>query len=154
MLEIKRSHDRLIFNMGIPIPWKDGLYIETEPWFHFYLALWHPSPPHTELRKWESLGGNFLIKYLYFYCTQHSAVSIPALDVMAWVGGKINCGSLVSKMCIHDLITHWGPDNMAAIFQTTFSNAFFLMKMYWFQSRFHWSLFSRIQSTIFQHWFI
>ena len=28
----KRSCDRLIFNMGIPIPVRDGLYIETGPW--------------------------------------------------------------------------------------------------------------------------
>ena len=33
MLKIRRSH-RLIFDMGIPIPWKDGLYIETGPWWH------------------------------------------------------------------------------------------------------------------------
>ena len=33
MLKIRRSRDRLIFNMGIPIPGKDGLYIETGPWF-------------------------------------------------------------------------------------------------------------------------
>ena len=32
MLKIRRSRDRLIFNMGIPIPGKDGLYIETGPW--------------------------------------------------------------------------------------------------------------------------
>ena len=31
MLKIRRSHDRLIFNMGIFIPMKDGLYIETGP---------------------------------------------------------------------------------------------------------------------------
>ena len=31
MLNIGRSHDRLIFNMGIPIHGKDGLYIETGP---------------------------------------------------------------------------------------------------------------------------
>ena len=31
MLNIRRSHDRLIFNMGIPIPGKDSLYIETGP---------------------------------------------------------------------------------------------------------------------------
>ena len=29
MLKIRRSRDRLIFNMGIPIPRKDSLYIET-----------------------------------------------------------------------------------------------------------------------------
>ena len=31
MLKIRRSRDRLIVNMGIPIPRKDGLYIETGP---------------------------------------------------------------------------------------------------------------------------
>ena len=31
MLKIRRSRDRLIFNMGISIPGKDGLYIETGP---------------------------------------------------------------------------------------------------------------------------
>ena len=32
MLKIWRSRDRPIFNMGIPIPGKDGPYIETGPW--------------------------------------------------------------------------------------------------------------------------
>ena len=32
MLKIRRSHDCLIFNMGIPIPGKEDLYIETGPW--------------------------------------------------------------------------------------------------------------------------
>ena len=31
MLKIRRSRDRLIFNMGIPIPGKDSLYIEMGP---------------------------------------------------------------------------------------------------------------------------
>ena len=31
MLKIRRSGDRLIFNMGIPIPGKAGLYVETGP---------------------------------------------------------------------------------------------------------------------------
>ena len=42
---------------------------------------------------------------------------------------------------------------MAAIFQTTFSDAFSWTKMYIFWLRFHWSLFPRVQLTIFQHWF-
>ena len=50
-------------------------------------------------------------------------------------------------------VTHWGQDKMAAIFQTTFSNAFSWMKMFKFWLRFHWSLFPRVQLTIFQHWF-
>ena len=32
MLKIRRSHDRLIFNMAIPIPGKDSLYIEMGLW--------------------------------------------------------------------------------------------------------------------------
>ena len=42
---------------------------------------------------------------------------------------------------------------MAAIFQTTYSNTFSWMKLYEFLLEFHWSLFLRVQSTIFQHWF-
>ena len=52
------------------------------------------------------------------------------------------------------LLTHWGQDKMAASFQTTLSNAFSWMKMLEFRLKFHWSLFIRIQLTIFQHWFI
>ena len=33
MFKIRRSADRLIFNMGIPLPGKDGLYIEIRPSF-------------------------------------------------------------------------------------------------------------------------
>ena len=43
-----------------------------------------------------------------------------------------------------DELTLWGRDKMAAIFQTTFSNAFPWMKIYKFQSVFHWSLFPRV----------
>ena len=62
------------------------------------------------------------------------------------------------RVCVHNImqadwthwLTHWGRDKMAAIFQMTFSNAFSWMKMYEFRSRFHWSLFLRVQWTIFQ----
>ena len=50
-------------------------------------------------------------------------------------------------------LTHWGRDKMAAIIQTTFSNAFSWMKMCEFRLKFHWSLFLRVQLTIFHHWF-
>ena len=42
---------------------------------------------------------------------------------------------------------------MAAIFQTTLSNAFSWMKILEFRLQFHWSLFLRFQLTIIQHWF-
>ena len=56
------------------------------------------------------------------------------------------CSSLI-------VLTHWGQDKMAAIFQKTFSNAFSWMKMYKFRLRFHWSFFPRVQITIFDHCF-
>ena len=37
-------------------------------------------------------------------------------------------------------------------FQTKFSNAFSWMKMFEFRLRFHWSLFPRVQLTIFHDW--
>ena len=36
MLKIRRSHECLIFNMGIPIPGKDGFYIEAGPSYTNY----------------------------------------------------------------------------------------------------------------------
>ena len=50
-------------------------------------------------------------------------------------------------------LTNWGRDKMAAIFQTTLSNAFSWMNVLEFRLKFHWSLFLRIQLTIFPHWF-
>ena len=40
-----------------------------------------------------------------------------------------------------------------AIFQKTFSNVIFSMKLYEFWLKFHWSLFLGVQSTTFHHWF-
>ena len=45
------------------------------------------------------------------------------------------------------------PRQMAAIFQTTFSNAFSWMKIYQFRLRFHWSLLPRVKLTIIHSWF-
>ena len=50
-------------------------------------------------------------------------------------------------------LTHWGRDKMASVLQTTLSNTFSWMRLLQLRLRFHWSLFPRVQSTIFQHWF-
>ena len=59
----------------------------------------------------------------------------------------------VSDHFVFIMLTHWGRDKMAAICQTTFSNAFSWMKMNEFRLGFHWSLFLRFEITIFHHWF-
>ena len=64
-------------------------------------------------------------------------------DFFTWDGVQWSWASL----------THWGQDKMAAIFQTMFSNAFSWMRILVFWLKFHWSLFPRVQLTIFQHWF-
>ena len=64
-----------------------------------------------------------------------SNIRFSATDIITWV-----------LRCMQDgfPLTHWGRDKMAAIFQTTFSNAFSWMKMFKFRLRFHWSLFPRV----------
>ena len=42
---------------------------------------------------------------------------------------------------------------MNNISQTTFSKVFSSMEMFEFRLKFHWSLFPRVELTIFQHWF-
>ena len=49
-----------------------------------------------------------------------------------------------------NVLTHWGRDKMAAISQTTH---FLKKKISEFRLKFHWSLFLRVQLTIFHHWF-
>ena len=64
---------------------------------------------------------------------------------------KILTNELLSKttpassrsQCVHSL-THWGRDKMAAVSQTTLSNAFSWMKMLEFRLLFQWSLFLRV----------
>ena len=48
---------------------------------------------------------------------------------------------------------HWGLVKTAAIFQTTFSDAFSWMKTFEFQTTFYRTMFLRMLFTIWQHWF-
>ena len=50
-------------------------------------------------------------------------------------------------------LAHWGWDEIYAILQMTYSNAFSLMKMYWFWLNSWWNSFWRAQLTIFKHCF-
>ena len=64
-----------------------------------------------------------------------------------------------TNSCIYIYVTivqpwteHSGQYKMVDIVQT-FSSAFSWMKIYEFRLVFHWSLFTRVKLTIFQHWF-
>ena len=54
---------------------------------------------------------------------------------------------------VNTVLTHLKLDKMAAISQTTYSNAFSWMKMLEFRFNFNWIFFLRVQLTIDQHWF-
>ena len=73
----------------------------------------------------------------------------PQGDLPREVGQHVN-----SRICRNlTWLRQWGRDKMAAIFQKTLSNAFSWIKMFLFRLKFHWILFLRVQSTIFQHLF-
>ena len=59
-LKIRRSCDRLIFNMGIPILWKDGLYIETGPRYKFHSQHWPWLPVGQWLHRFQMQDGLLL----------------------------------------------------------------------------------------------
>ena len=61
--------------------------------------------------------------------------------------------SVTPLMIMTKTLTHWGRDKMVAISQTTLWNASSWMEILEFWLKFHWSLFLRVQLTIFQHWF-
>ena len=78
-----------------------------------------------------------------------------AWSTVLWWHHKTECGSRhwCHESWDYRTLTHWGRDKIDAIMQTTLSSAFSWMKMHEFRLRFHWNLFLRVQSTIFQHWF-
>ena len=103
---------------------------KVNPWcivFAFYIIIYHLFSAYGWNLSWEKY---LLLQTLYLPC--------------AWCrpGNARRLG-----------LTHWGQDKMDASFQSTLPNAFSWMKMYKFHLRFHWSLFPRIQWTIFHHWF-
>ena len=70
---------------------------------------------------------------------------------MAWMSNYIPEKNMIVLTWVKNgimLLTHWARDKIAAISQTTSSNAFSWMKMYEFRLRFPWSLFLRIKKNI------
>ena len=88
------------------------------------------------------------------YLSQRWPQSMPPYGITKpqWV---INVWTLCTYNWLSDItqLTHWGGNKMATTLQTTFLNVFSWMKIYKFCLGFHWSLFPRVKSTIFQQWF-
>ena len=80
-------------------------------------------------------------------------IHMHSLTIVKWHAYHDNETSSLLIPLNTDCLTQWGRGKMAAIFQMAFSNAFSWKQMYKFRLIFHWSLFPRVQLTIFQHWF-
>ena len=80
----------------------------------------------------------------------HKSCALMCVDQLAALHSTYL--SIWSMKLLTPVLTHWGRDKMAAFSQTTFSIAFFTMKLFEFRLYFHWSLFLRFELTIFQHW--
>ena len=101
------------------------------------------------------IGGS--INFALFYCVVILSVINAFMRFIYpnyWRTSRLHYCHHTGEVILKDIqLTHWGRDKMDVISQTTFSNAFSWMKMYYFQLKFHWSLFLWVQLTIFQHWF-
>ena len=149
---------------GITRPqWVNGLMLQrrisivwvsngVQTYLHYHIDMSHANL----IKQW------CLLQHIYFiYCMKCDLITIwnkLFLDMRLCFGlwflfhTQSNIIHAVLSLDLYEL-THWGRDKMAAIFQTTFSNAFSWMKMFKFRLRFHWSLFPRVQLIILQHWF-
>ena len=103
---------------------------------------WIPTMPATSYGK-----RCLIIKSRWEHTESNLSITWSIMTWYCWWHDNDKCRIQIK------LLTHWGRDNMAAIFQMTFSNAFAWMKMYQFRLRFHWNLFLRFNLTIFQHCF-
>ena len=112
-------------------------------WCPYYCGLWTCLGTRWKkiLAEWLAIIQKFLF-FLLLSLSKHFSINgdFIAEVTECSIDGKLLC------------LTHWGWDKMAAIFQTTFSNAFSLMKMFKFRLIFRWILFLMVQLTVSQHW--
>ena len=105
----------------------------------------------------EDFEGDFItLVWFWLHWKPRVVMMMSTLSfLVAPYGGTVRCYQW-PQCCIYFMmgmhingLTHWGRDKMAAVSQTTLSNALSWMKILEFRSRFHWrSLFLRVQLTI------
>ena len=91
------------------------------------------------------------LMYVFWALTRLQATFRTKAEPVHWCILTSQCVKCIDAWT--EMLTHWGPDKMAAISQTTLSNPFSWMKMFELKLKFHWSWFPRVQLTIFHHWF-
>ena len=110
---------------------------------------------------------NILTRASHHWCLASNIVLVCSVSQVNCISARSNCSSaryiLYPRshfLNTHSLalatavpLTHWSRDEIDAISQTTYSNAFSLIKMNEFRLRLHWSVCLGFELTISQHWF-
>ena len=91
MLKIRRSRDRLIFNMGIPIPRKDELYIEM--WPRLLLGLLSRYPIFMSSH-WNSLEYRIPINLI---CEIPISVLVAEAWLHEWEGARSETAAIAAR---------------------------------------------------------
>ena len=127
--------------------------IEFSRWLHSQTIYWRIyvykiySPKYVTSMYYELMYK--ILFHVEIWCFQTFA---EWYDIMHGIWKKIIltkiCGNVYNYTCNRSLckpLTHLPLDKMAAISQTTFSNAFSWIKIYEFRLKLHWSLLIRVQ---------
>ena len=111
-------------------------------------SLHYPAPS-----VWASLCYPMMYRFLCFTPWPPCSSWTHGAEGVCYKNGMQCISRYWEALVLCSALTHWSRDKMAAFSQTTLSNAFSWMKILEFRLKFHWSLFLRVQLTIFQHWF-
>ena len=137
------------------------LFIIIDTYLLYYTPLWQ----RLTKRIWQYIpitDDRHLIEILGGVGTYPTRKHVTLMVYSRWAKGVIEIVAQVKH--VHDNFGHneitgttsvntLRPRQMDAISQTTFSSAFSWKKMFEFLLKFHWSMFLRVELTIFQHWF-
>ena len=148
---------RIVMNLKIPQSTSPITYNHNTPFcninVHISVTKWCYKMVHCGIFVWCTVG---FLRWVYSIVTWHIPWYLLTIGIPRY--GLFVCMIYVLPLqmphCMHScVLTHWGRDKMDAISHTTFWSAFSWMKIFEFRLKFHWSLFLRVQLTIFQHWF-
>ena len=132
-------------------------------------VIWTCSPWHLHCKCWRlhhelismilsTFAWNLVFHYNLYFSRGKSLPKLLTIDVCIkyWTCRSFRWGHKHAGCCYirypsEKYLNTLRPSQMDAIWQTTFSSAFSWIKMFEFLLTFHWSLFLRVESTIFQH---
>ena len=134
--------------------YKTGNYLWNTRNKHLLVCPWWCHAMVLEFKIWHVIWYNVILLLTPVYTTLYKRVYTMLYNrVLYHYWPPVQYHVIIAYSMKRLGLTHWGWDQMAAIFQTTFSTPFYWMKMFELRLNFHWNWFLRVQLKIFQHWF-